>query len=110
MDEKVNIGAQLGKLGKEMPGIMNSFNQLTAETFKDGALSVKTKILIAIALSVGLRCEFCTRLHVPEAVKAGASRAEILEAAGVSTMMAGGPGLTFVGTVLLEELDKLDIK
>jgi len=84
MTEKVNIGAQLGKLGKEMP--------------------------IAIALSVGLRCEFCTRLHVPQAVKAGASRAEILEAAGVSTMMVGGPGLTFVGVVLLEELDKLGIK
>lgn len=37
-----------------------------------------------------------------EAVKAGASRTEILEAAGVSTMMAGGPGLTFAGAVLLE--------
>ena len=110
MGEKGDIRAQLGKLGKEMPEIMNSFNQLTAETFKDGALSVKTKTLIAVALAVGLRCEFCTRLHVPEAVKAGASRAEILEAAGVSTMMAGGPGLAFAGAVLLEELDKLGIK
>jgi len=110
MTEKVNVRAQLGKLGKEMPEIMNSFNQLTAETFKDGALSVKTKTLIAVALAVGLRCEFCTRLHLPEAVKAGANRAEILEAAGVSTMMAGGPGLTFAGVVLLEVLDELDVK
>jgi len=110
MTEKVNVRAQLGKLGKEMPEIMNSFNQLTAETFKDGVLSVKTKTLIAVALAVGLRCEFCMRLHVPEAVKAGANRAEILEAAGVSTMMAGGPGLTFTAAVLLEELDKLGIK
>ena len=110
MAEKVNVRAQLEKLGKEMPEIMNSFNQLTAETLKGGALSVKTKTLIAVALAVGLRCEFCTRLHVPEAVKAGASRAEILEAAGVSTMMTGGPGLAFAGEVLLEELDKLGIK
>jgi len=49
-------------------------------------------------------------LHLPEAVKAGANRAEILEAAGVSTMMAGGPGLTFAGVVLLEVLDELDVK
>ena len=83
---------------------------LLAEIFKDDALSVKTKTLIAVALAVGLRCEFCTRLHVPEAVKAGASRTEILEAAGVSTMMTGGPGLTFTGAVPLEELDKLWIK
>jgi len=33
-----------------------------------------------------------------------------LEAAGVSTLMAGGPGITFLGAVLLEELDKLGIK
>ncbi len=110
MGEKDDIRAQLGKLGKEIPGIVSSFSQLNAEVFKDGALSVKTKTLIAVALAVGLRCEFCTRLHVPEAVKAGASRAEILEAAGVSTMMAGGPGLAFAGAVLLEELDKLGIK
>ena len=110
MTEKVNVRTQLGKLGKEMPEIMNSFNQLTTETFKDGALSVKTKTLIAVALAVGLRCEFCTRLHVPEAVKAGANRAEILEAVGVSIMMAGGLGLAFAGAVLLEVLDELDVK
>jgi len=110
MGEKGDIKAQLGKLEKEMPKIINSFNQLTAESFKDGALSTKTKTLIAVALAVGLRCKFCMRLHVPEAVKAGASRAEILEAAGVSTLMAGGPGLTFLGAVLLEELDNLGIK
>lgn len=110
MSEKVDVRAQLGKLGKEIPGIVSSFSQLNAEAFKDGALSTKTKILIAVALAAGLRCEFCTRFHVPEAIKAGASRAEILEAAGVSIMMAGGPALTFVGAVLLEELDKLGIK
>jgi len=110
MTKKVNVRAQLGKLGKEMPEIMNSFNKLTTETFKDGVLSIKTKTLIAVALAVGLRCEFCTHLHVPEAVKAGASRAKILEAVGVSTMMAGGPGLAFAGVVLLEILDELDVK
>jgi len=89
---------------------MGGFGKFNAEVLKDGALSVKTKTLIAVALAVGLRCEFCTRLHVPEAVKAGVSRAEILEAAGVSIMMAGGPGLAFAGAVLLEELDKLGIK
>ena len=51
MGDKVNVRTQLGKLGKEMPEIMNSFNQLTAETFKDGALSVKTKTLIAVSCS-----------------------------------------------------------
>ena len=54
MGEKGDIRAQLGKLGKEIPGIVSSFSQLNAEAFKDGALSVKTKTLIAVALAVGL--------------------------------------------------------
>ena len=27
MGEKVNVGAQLGKLGKEMPGVMDGFGK-----------------------------------------------------------------------------------
>jgi AhpD family alkylhydroperoxidase len=89
---------------------VSSFSQLNAEAFKDGALSTKTKILMAVALAAGLKCEFCTRFHVSKAVEAGASRAEILEAAGVSMMMAGGPAATYAAVVLLEVLDELSVK
>ena len=94
MNNKVNVRAQLGKLGKEIPGIMDGFGKFSAEVLKDGALSTKTKELISVALAVGLTCEYCIRFHVPKAVEAGANRAEILEAAGVSIMMAGGPAAT----------------
>jgi alkylhydroperoxidase/carboxymuconolactone decarboxylase family protein YurZ len=47
---------------------------------------------------------------VPKAVEAGANRAEILEAAGVSMLMAGGPAATYSAVVLLEVLDELGIK
>lgn len=110
MGEKVNVGTQLGKLGKEIPGVMGSFAKFNAEVLKDSALSTKTKELITIALAVGLTCEYCIRFHVPKAVAAGASRAEILEAAGVSIMMAGGPAATYAAVVLLELLDELEVK
>ncbi|HBY56931.1 MAG TPA: 4-carboxymuconolactone decarboxylase [Candidatus Atribacteria bacterium] len=110
MSEKVNVGAQLGKLGKEIPGVMGSFRKFSAEVLKDGALGTKTKELIAVALAVGLTCEYCIRFHVPKAVEAGASRAEILEAAGVSVMMAGGPAATYAAAVLLEVLDEVGAK
>jgi len=110
MSEKVNVGAQLGKLGKEMPGVMGGFGKFNAEVLKDGALSTKTKELIAVALAVGLTCEYCIRFHVPKAVEAGATRAEILEAAGVSMLMAGGPAATYSAVVLLEILNELGIK
>jgi AhpD family alkylhydroperoxidase len=110
MSEKVNVGAQLGKLGKEMPGVMGGFGKFSAEILKDGALSTKVKELIAVALAVGLTCEYCVRFHVPKAVEAGANRAEILDAAGVSMMMAGGPAATYAAVVLLEVLDELGVK
>ena len=110
MTEKVNAGAQLGKLGKEMPGTMGGFGKFNAEVLKDGALSTKTKELVTVALAVGLTCEYCIRFHVPKAVAAGANRAEILEAAGVSMMMAGGPAATYAAVVVLEVLDELDVK
>jgi len=110
MTEKVNLRAQLGKLEKEMPGVMCSFGKFGAEVLKDGALSTKTKELISVALAVGLTCEYCILFHVPKAVEAGASRAEILEAAGVSMMMAGGPAVACADVVLLEVLDELDVK
>jgi len=110
MSEKVNVGAQLGKLGEEIPGVMGGFGKFSAEILKDGALSTKTKELIAVALAVGLTCEYCIRFHVPKAVEAGANRAEILEAAGVSMLLAGGPAATYAAVVLLEVLDELGVK
>jgi len=109
MTEKVNVGAQLGKLGKEIPGVMGGFGRFSAEVLKDGALSTKTKELISVALAVGLTCEYCISFHVPKAVEAGANRAEILEAAGVSMMMAGGPAATYAAVVLLKVLDELGV-
>jgi len=110
MSEKVNVEAQLGKLGKEIPGVMGGFGKFSAEILKNGALSTKTKELIAVALAVGLTCEYCIRFHVPKAVEAGANRAEILEAAGVSMLLAGGPAATYAAVVLLEVLDELGVK
>lgn len=110
MTEKVNVRTQLGKLGKEIPGIMGGFGKFSAEVIKDGALNTKTKELIAVALAVGLTCEYCIRFHVPKAVEAGANRAEILEAVGVSMLMAGGPAATYASVVLLEVLDELGVK
>ena len=110
MTEKANVGAQLGKLGKEIPGVMSGFGKFSAEVLKDGALTTKTKELISVALAVGLTCEYCIRFHVPKAVEAGATRAEILEAAGVSMLMAGGPAATYAAVVLLEVLDELGVK
>jgi AhpD family alkylhydroperoxidase len=110
MSDKLDVGASMGKLGKEMPQVFDSFAKFCGEVLKEGALNTKTKELISVGLAVGLNCEYCIRFHVPKAVAAGANRAEILEAAGCAMMMGGGPAVTYAAVVLLEVLDEIDVK
>jgi AhpD family alkylhydroperoxidase len=84
-----------GKLSTEMPGAMKGFAQLHQQSLQDGALPRKIKELIALSLSIATPCAGCIAYHIHDALKAGASRNEILETIGVSVMMAGGPGLIY---------------
>ena len=110
MSDKVDVGASLQKLSKEIPKVYAGFSRLSGAVLKDDVLSIKTKELIIIGLGIGLNCEYCIRFHVPKAVAAGANRAEILEAAGCAMMMGGGPATTYAAVVLLEVLDELGVK
>ncbi len=107
----VDLKRQMGKLHQEMPGVMKEgFDLLSEQVMKEGALSTKTKELITVALGIAALCEYCIKLHTPLAVRAGASKDEILEAAGVAMMMRGGPAVTYVATELLPLLDELGVE
>ena len=70
------------KLEEEAPNLFHGFNELMKYYYKPGALDLKCKELIAVALSVATRCIPCLANHANNAVSAGATRQEILEAAG----------------------------
>lgn len=83
------------RLGRELPGPISGFAGLHKAATADGALNAKTKELIALGISVALRCEPCIAYHVHDALKAGATRPEILDALGVAVMMGGGPAAMY---------------
>lgn len=87
---------RLTQFGKEMPGPMTGFARLRKKAVEDGALSNKTKELMSLAISIAVHCEGCIVYHVHDAIKAGATRAELLETLGVGLSMAGGPGSVYV--------------
>ena len=60
-----------------------------------GALSAKFKELITLAISITSRCEGCIAVHVRGALRAGATRQEILETIGVAVYMGGGPAMVY---------------
>lgn len=94
------------KLKEQMPEAVRAFSGFYQALMKDGALSLREKELIALGIGLALRCSPCIALHVQGCLKAGASREQILEAAGVAVMMQGGPTFTYLPEVLraLEQL------
>jgi AhpD family alkylhydroperoxidase len=87
-----HLEERLGQLGRELPGPMGGFARLHRKAMDDGALPGKVKELMALAISIVVHCDGCIAYHTHDAVKAGATRAELLETVGVGILMAGGPG------------------
>ena len=84
--------AKLHGLKKEL---LESFGDFNNKVFAEGALSVKTKELIALAISVAIRCDGCIAFHSQAAVKHGATRDEIMEVMGMALYMGAGPSLMY---------------
>ena len=75
---------------KVNPAINQKFVDFYHEVFKDGKLSVKTKELIALAVSLATGCQSCYELYVKKAKDLGNSDEEIREAIAVAEVVASG--------------------
>ena len=95
-----HLEERLTQLGRELPGPMTGFARLHKKAVEDGALSAKTKELMALAVSIAVRCKGCIAYHVHDAVAAGATRQELLETIGVAIMMGGGPASMYAAHAL----------
>lgn len=72
------------------PEIYGAFRTFGQRVFADGALPSKTKQLIAVAVAHVTQCPYCIRGHTEEAMKAGATEAELMEAIWVAAEMRAG--------------------
>ncbi|PJD94243.1 MAG: alkylhydroperoxidase [Parachlamydia sp.] len=87
------ISASLSKMRKEIPDVMGGFSALAQAATKDGALSKKTKELIALALGVASHCDGCIGFHTQALIQLGVTREEFLETLSMAIYMGGGPSL-----------------
>ena len=98
--QDADVNGPRTKLKEAAPEMMGAFGNLGAVVLKDGAISLKTKELIAVSLSVQNRCETCIMSHVKNAIKAGVTREELVDALGVCVLMGGGPNSAYAATAL----------
>jgi AhpD family alkylhydroperoxidase len=79
---------------------MQAFTALHRAATQPGALDTKTKELIALAIGVATRCDGCVAFHTHDALRAGATEAEIMETLGVAVLMGGGPSVMYATHVI----------
>ncbi|MGF1560792.1 MAG: carboxymuconolactone decarboxylase family protein [Geminicoccaceae bacterium] len=96
-----NSSATLKLLRDAAPSAMKGFGGLHHGAMADGALDVKTKELIALAIAVAVRCDGCIAHHARACVAAGATREEVSEMLGVAVLMGGGPATIYGADALL---------
>jgi len=83
------------ELRRAIPEVYRGFGELHHAAFAEGALEVKTKELIAMAIGVVEGCDGCIASHAQAAARAGATRQEAAEAIGVTFLMKGGPATIY---------------
>jgi len=105
MDRMQQTNEMFKKLKNDMPKELSSFINFSQITKASGAIDKKNKELILVSLGVLSQCSWCISMHIEGAVKAGASKDEILEASMMAVVMGGGPKLMYMN-IVYEELDK----
>jgi hypothetical protein len=81
--------ANIKRLEKEAPNLYQGFNELMKYCYKPGIP--------------------CVAFHVDNAIKAGATKNEILEAATIGVEVGGGPSFVIVRDNLLDFLDDIGV-
>ncbi|SHJ10531.1 2-oxo acid dehydrogenase subunit E2 [Desulfofundulus thermosubterraneus] len=91
----------INRLMETAPDVVMGFSALTEGIFfDDGAVSRLNKELIAVALSVYIKCEYCITAHIYKAMELGATPEQILEAANVAVFFGGGAALAYTATLV----------
>ncbi len=93
MDNQIGYYTETGKyrdrFDEALPKLMPSYSTFRKEVYRDGALSQKTKRLIALAAGLQAGCTRCVQGQTKDAVAAGATKDEVLEAVAVAVVMGG---------------------
>lgn len=78
------------------------FSEFCGANLTDGAVSLRTKELMAISLSLVTKCEPCVKIHINKAKKMGITDAEIDECVMIAVMFGGAPVMMFYNSIKLQ--------
>lgn len=85
---------KIKKMNELAPEVMKAFWAFDKLAVAEGAIPVKYKELIAVAVTVTTQCPYCIAIHAANARKAGATDTELTEAAMVAAALRAGAAVT----------------
>jgi AhpD family alkylhydroperoxidase len=88
------------------PDVHDAFRKFSRRVFANGALSTKTKQLIAVAVAHVTQCPYCIRGHTKAAMREGVTREELMEAIWVAAEMRAGAAYSH-SALALDEMEKM---
>ena len=93
MYNKENL-SKLKKMSALAPQVMKAFWSFDKAAVADGAIPVKYKELIAVAVALTTQCPYCIDIHSGNARQAGATDAEMAETAMIAAALRAGAAVT----------------
>jgi len=89
------IVATIKKMAGVSPEVVKGFLAVDQAPAKSARLDAKLRELIAIAVAVTTRCDGCITFHTDAALKAGATKEEVVEVLGVAISLNAGAAMVY---------------
>lgn len=99
------VTRELARKRRELaPASATAFHDFGQAVFAGGALSTKTKHIIAVAAAHVTQCPYCIKGHTRAAIREGASDQELMEAIWVAAEMRAGAAFAH-SLIAIAEMD-----
>ena len=97
--------AKFSEIAEGNADLAKKFFDYYGSVFAEGALTVREKALIALAVSHAVQCPYCIDAYSTECLKQGSDVEEMTEAVHVATAIRGGASLVH-GLQMLDHVTK----
>lgn len=97
---------KFGSIAEGSPDLAKKFFDWYGAVFAEGALTVREKSLIALAVAHAVQCPYCIDAYANDALEKGADLDQMTEAVHVAAAIRGGASLVH-GVQMLEHAHKV---
>jgi alkylhydroperoxidase/carboxymuconolactone decarboxylase family protein len=84
---------RFAEMAQGAPELWQKFQAWYGDVFQDGALSVREKALIALAVAAAIQCPYCIDAYTRTSLENGSSLEQMTEALQVAAAIRGGATL-----------------